>query len=220
MPQTAETFANTPRNRIKRVPKRGQYDRATVHAILDAGFVCHLGFVTDGQPFVIPTAYGRVADVIYIHGSPASRLLRTLEGGIEVCLTVTLLDGLVMARSAFHHSMNYRSVVLFGQATLVPDPAEKLAALEAFTNHVVAGRWDEVRPPSPQELAGTKVLALPITEASAKVRTGPPVDDAEDYDLPIWAGEIPLPQTPAPLRPDPKLPAGIAPSPSIQQFYG
>jgi nitroimidazol reductase NimA-like FMN-containing flavoprotein (pyridoxamine 5'-phosphate oxidase superfamily) len=159
---------------------------------LDEGLVCHLGFVVNRQPFVIPTAYGRLEDTLYIHGSPASRMLKTLDQGVEVCLTVTLLDGLVLARSAFHHSMNYRSVVLFGTATRVDDPDEKLTALKAFTEHVVPGRWAEVRPPNPQELTGTLVLALPIAEASAKVRTGPPVDAPEDYALPIWAGEIPL----------------------------
>ncbi|NER81404.1 MAG: pyridoxamine 5'-phosphate oxidase family protein [Leptolyngbya sp. SIO1D8] len=190
-----------------------------VHAILDEGLVCHVGFAKEGQPFVIPTAYGRVEDVIYIHGSPASRLLRTLQGGIDICLTVTLLDGLVMARSAFHHSMNYRSVVVFGQAKLVQDPAEKLTALEAFTNHVVPGRWVEVRQPNPQELAGTWVLALSITEASAKIRTGPPVDDAEDYALPIWAGEIPLNSIPSRPQPDPKLTDGIEISESVLTYY-
>ncbi|MBE7383270.1 MAG: pyridoxamine 5'-phosphate oxidase family protein [Leptolyngbya sp. SIO1E4] len=218
MTQSANTFPKTERNRIKRVPKRGQYDRATVHAILDTGLVCHVGFAHEGQPFVIPTAYGRLEDVMYIHGSPASRLLRTLEGGIDVCVTVTLLDGLVMARSAFHHSMNYRSVVVFGQATLVQDPVEKLAALEAFTNHVVPGRWDEVRSPNAQELAGTWVLALPITEASAKIRTGPPVDDADDYALPIWAGEIPLQPIPGTPQPDPQLANGIEISKSILTY--
>lgn len=205
MTQPTDTYPKGDRNTVKRVPKRADYDRATVHAILDEGLVCHIGFAVDGQPFVIPTAYGRIDEVIYIHGSPASRLLRTLEGGIDLCLTVTHLDGLVMARSAFHHSMNYRSVVVFGKATLVQDPAEKLTALEAFTNQVVPGRWDEVRQPNPQELAGTWVLALPIAEASAKIRTGPPIDDAEDYDLHIWAGEIPLKLTPGVPVPDTKL---------------
>jgi nitroimidazol reductase NimA-like FMN-containing flavoprotein (pyridoxamine 5'-phosphate oxidase superfamily) len=182
----------TPRTQVKRLPNRANYDRTQVHAILDEGLVCHLGFVVNGQPFVIPTAYGRIDEQIYIHGSPASRMLTSLERGIEVCLTVTLLDGLVLARSAFHHSMNYRSVVLFGTATRVDDAEEKLTALQVFTDHVVPGRWAEVRPPSPQELAGTLVLALPIAEASVKVRTGPPVDAAADYGLPVWAGEIPL----------------------------
>ncbi len=159
---------------------------------------------------MIPTAYGRLNDQLYIHGSPASRLLTSLEQGIQVCLTVTLLDGLVLARSAFHHSMNYRSVVLFGTATRVDDTDEKMAALKAFTNHVVPGRWDDVRPPNRQELAGTLVLALPIAEASAKVRSGPPNDAAEDYALPIWAGEIPLNLAAAAPLTDPKCSPDLA----------
>jgi len=218
MPQNSETFPKGDRNTVKRVPKRGQYDRATVHAILDEGLVCHIGFVANGQPFVIPTAYGRIEDTLYIHGSPASRMLRTLEGGVDVCVNVTLLDGLVMARSAFHHSMNYRSVVIFGTATLVEALEEKLAALKAFTNHVVPGRWQEVRPPTPQEAKGTWVLALPITEASAKVRSGPPIDDAEDYGLSIWAGEIPLTLTPKTPVPDPQLDPAIAISQSVSNY--
>ena len=198
------THSPTPRAQVKRLPQRASYDPQQVYDILDEGLVCHLGFVVEGQPFVIPTAYGRLADQLYIHGSPASRLLRTLDQGVEVCLTVTLLDGLVLARSAFHHSMNYRSVVLFGTATRVDDPSEKLTALKAFTDHVVRDRWAEVRPPNPQELTGTLVLALPIAEASAKVRTGPPIDAAEDYGLPIWAGEIPLQVVAAPAIPDPQ----------------
>ncbi|WP_035985932.1 pyridoxamine 5'-phosphate oxidase family protein [Leptolyngbya sp. KIOST-1] len=186
-----------PRTQVKRLPQRASYDAQQVYDILDEALICHLGFAVEGQPFVIPTAYGRLEDQLYIHGSPASRMLRTLDRGVDVCLTVTLLDGLVLARSAFHHSMNYRSVVLFGTATRVDDPTEKLMALKAFTDHVVPGRWAEVRPPNPQELAGTLVLGLPIAEASAKVRTGPPIDAPEDYALPVWAGEIPLQQTAA-----------------------
>jgi uncharacterized protein len=182
----------TPRTQVKRVPQRASYDPQQVYDILDEGLVCHLGFVVEGQPFVIPTAYGRLDDQLYIHGSPASRMLRTLDQGVEVCLTVTLLDGLVLARSAFHHSMNYRSVVLFGTATRVDDPSEKLTALKAFTDHVVPDRWAEVRPPNHQEMTGTLVLALPIAEASAKVRSGPPIDAPEDDALSVWAGEIPL----------------------------
>lgn len=203
-PSPTPPFTPTPRTQVKRLPNRSNYDRSQVHAILDEGLVCHLGFVVNGQPFVIPTAYGRLEDTIYIHGSPASRMLTSLEQGLEVCLTVTLLDGLVLARSAFHHSMNYRSVVLFGTATRVDQGDEKLTALKAFTEHVVPGRWDEVRPPNPQELAGTLVLALPITEASAKIRTGPPIDAAADYDLPVWAGEIPLALTATAAIPDPQ----------------
>ncbi|WP_193197177.1 pyridoxamine 5'-phosphate oxidase family protein [Nostoc sp. MG11] len=182
----------TQRSQIKRVSQRGNYERQVIYEILDEGLVCHLGFAVDGQPFVIPTAYGRVEDQVYIHGSPASRMLRSLQTGIEVCLTVTLLDGLVLARSAFHHSMNYRSVVIFGTATIVQDAEQKLAALQAFTDHVVPRRWAQVRQPSRQELQGTLVLSLPLAEASAKVRTGPPLDDEADYALPVWAGVVPL----------------------------
>lgn len=213
---SSDPLTITQRTQIKRLPQRGNYDRALIHQILDEALICQVGFVVDGQPFVIPTAYGRVGDYLYIHGSPASRMLRTLKAGVEVCVTVTLLDGLVLARSAFHHSMNYRSVVIFGKATLVEAASEKLEALKAFTDHVMPGRWAEVRPPNPQELAGTLVLSLPLEEASAKVRTGPPKDDDADYALPVWAGELPLHQTtlqPIPdpqLRPDIELPASVA----------
>jgi uncharacterized protein len=182
----------TPKTQVKRAPKRGRYDFETIAHILDEGLVCHVGFVVEGQPFVIPTAYGRVGDQLYIHGASASRLLKSLLTGIEVCLTVTLLDGLVLARSAYHHSMNYRSVVLFGTAQAVIDPAEKMTALKAFTEHVMQGRWEAVRSPNDVELAATSVLSLPITEASAKIRTGPPLDDAADYALPVWAGVLPF----------------------------
>ncbi|WP_017652795.1 pyridoxamine 5'-phosphate oxidase family protein [Fortiea contorta] len=184
--------APSPRTTIKRVPQRADYERDTIYQILDEGLVCQVGFVDHGQPFVIPTAYGRVDDTLYIHGSPASRMLKTLLQGIDVCVSVTLLDGLVLARSAFHHSMNYRSVVVLGTATLVQDAEQKLVALKAFTEHVIPGRWQEVRSPSRQELAGTLVLSLPLAEASAKVRTGGPLDDTADYQIPVWAGEIPL----------------------------
>ncbi|RCJ40820.1 flavin-nucleotide-binding protein [Nostoc minutum NIES-26] len=193
------------RTTVKRLPQRGNYERETIYQILDEGLVCHVGFIAQGQPFVIPTAYGRVNDTLYIHGSPASRMLRTLQQGIDVCVTVTLLDGLVLARSAFHHSMNYRSVVVFGTATIVEDPEQKLAALKAFTEHVINGRWDEVRSPNRPELAGTLVLSLPLAEASAKLRTGGPVDDETDYQLPIWAGEIPLKLTATTPIPDSRL---------------
>jgi uncharacterized protein len=182
----------TDRTRIKRLPQRGDYDRQQMYQILDEGLICHVGFAVEGQPFIIPTAYGRIGDRLYIHGSPASRMLRSLRQGIDVCLTVTLLDGLVLARSAFHHSMNYRSVVVFGTAELVESLEEKNLALEAFTNHVIPDRWAAVRPPSPQELAGTLVLALPLQEASVKLRTGAPIDDETDYTLTVWAGELPL----------------------------
>jgi len=187
-----DTLTITERTRLRRLPERGCFDRAQINAILDAGLVCHLGFAIDGQPFVMPTGYARSENQVYVHASAASRIARSLARGLDVCLTVTLVDGLVLARSAFHHSMNYRSVVVLGQARLVTDPAEKLAALRGFTNHVVRGRWNEVRPPTEQELKGTAVLALAIEEASAKVRTGPPKDDEDDYQWPVWAGVVPL----------------------------
>lgn len=185
-------FTPTPRSQVRRVRKRGTYDYETVYQILDEAKVCHIGFAVEGKPFVIPTAYGRVEDQLYIHGSPASRMFRTLQGGIEMCVTVTLLDGLVLARSAFHHSMNYRSVVIFGTASVVEDKTAQLAALEAFTEQIVPGRWSQVRPPTLKELAATLVLSIPLIEVSAKVRIGPPVDDEADYNLPVWAGVIPL----------------------------
>jgi hypothetical protein len=204
-----ETYPPTDRTQVKRLPKRGVYDQAQVHAILDEGFICHVGFVADGQPYVIPTGYARSGDQLYIHGSAASRMLRALGQGAQLCVTVTLVDGLVLARSAFHHSMNYRSVVVLGQARLVTDPAEKTAALEYFTNHVVPGRWDEVRQPTEQELKSTTVLALALDEVSAKVRTGPPIDDEEDYALPVWAGVVPLRIEAGDPAPDARLPEGV-----------
>lgn len=213
-----ERLTATQRSQIRRLPQRGQYERQVVYQILDEGLVCHLGFVVDGQPFVIPTAYGRVGDRLYIHGSPASRMLCTLQGGVEVCVTVTLLDGLVLARSAFHHSMNYRSVVVFGTAAVVENADEKLAALQAFTEHIVPGRWAEVRLPTRQEVAGTLVLSLPLTEASAKVRTGPPLDDEADYKLPVWAGEIPLRLTARTPIDDPRLIVGIEPPSYVRNY--
>jgi nitroimidazol reductase NimA-like FMN-containing flavoprotein (pyridoxamine 5'-phosphate oxidase superfamily) len=202
-------FQPTQRTQVKRLPDRGAYDSETVFKILDEGLICHVGFSVDGQPYVIPTGYARVEDTLYIHGSAASRMLRTLAEGVQVCVTVTLLDGLVLARSAFHHSMNYRSVVMLGRATLVSDPAEKIKALEAFTEHIVRGRWNDVRLPTESELKATTVLALPLAEVSAKIRTGPPKDDAEDYGLPIWAGVVPLVITQAAPIADPRLKAGL-----------
>jgi len=211
MSETIEGFAPTERTAVKRLPKRGAYDRETVYAILDEGFVCHVGFAVDGSPYVIPTGYARDGDALYIHGSAASRMLRTLEQGVQVCVTVTLIDGLVLARSAFHHSMNYRSVVVFGTASVVLEDEEKLKALSAFSEQVIPGRWNEVREPDENELKATLVLKLPLTEASAKVRTGPPLDDEPDYALEVWAGELPLHlQAEAPI-PDPRLPRGIDP---------
>ena len=186
------TFTQTERTKLKRLPKRGHFDRETVYGILDEGFICHVGFAPEGQPFVIPTGYARDGDTLYIHGSAASRMLRTLSTGLDVCVTVTIIDGLVLARSAFHHSMNYRSVVIFGRAKLVEDREEKMAALLALSEHIIRGRWAEVREPTEQEMKATTVLSLPLAEVSAKIRTGPPLDDEEDYEMNVWAGVIPL----------------------------
>jgi uncharacterized protein len=186
-------MTTTERSRVKRLPTRGAYDAETIHGILDAAFLAHVGFVVNGQPFVIPTLYGRREDKLFLHGSAASRMLRELDKGIQICVTVTLVDALVLARSAFHHSMNYRSVVAFGQARLIGDAELKNEALRVISEHVIAGRWDEVRQPTAQELKATSVLEFAIEEASAKMRTGFPVDDEEDYSLPVWAGILPLP---------------------------
>lgn len=187
-----ERFTQTERTTLKRLPKRAEYDRARVYEILDEAFICHVGFVVDGQPFVIPTGYARIGDRLYIHGSAASRMLRAIGEGIDVCVTVTLVDGLVLARSAFHHSFNYRSVVVFGRAAIVEDEEEKMEALRAFTEHVVPGRWAEVRWPNESEMKATTVLSLALTEASAKIRTGAPIDDDEDHEINVWAGVLPL----------------------------
>ena len=195
----------TPRTRVVREADRAVYDRETVYRILDEGFFCHVGFVADGQPFVIPTSYGRKGASLYIHGSAASRMLRHMRDGVPVCITVTLLDGLVLARSVFNHSMNYRSVVILGKAALVDDPEERLAALRVLSEHILPGRWDDARQPNERELKATSVLRVPIEEFSAKVRTGPPIDDAEDYSFPTWAGVIPLEmKAGAPIR-DPRV---------------
>jgi nitroimidazol reductase NimA-like FMN-containing flavoprotein (pyridoxamine 5'-phosphate oxidase superfamily) len=199
--------APTRRTRVRRLPERGVYDRAVIDAILDEGMVCHLGFVDDGQPFVIPTLYARAGDSLYVHGSAASRAMRLLGNGAPCCVTVTLVDGLVLARSAFHHSSNYRSVVVLGVAQEVAARDEKLAALRAITEHLVPGRWSEVRSPSEQELRATCVLSLPIDEASAKVRTGGPVDDEADLDRGVWAGVIPLAVVAGEPRPDQRVTA-------------
>jgi uncharacterized protein len=203
----------TPRTKLRRVPKRGFHDRDTIDAILDEALIGHLGFVHDGKPAVIPTLQARVGDEVLIHGSAASRALRALEGGLDACLTVTLVDGIVLARSAFHHSMNYRSVVLYGKARPVTGAERLEEALEAFTEKLVPGRWADVRWPTAQELKGTAVLALPIEEGSAKVRTGPPVDEDEDYELDVWAGVVPLRLAAGAPEPDPVLRDGI-PQPS------
>ncbi len=188
----SESQIPTTRTRVVREPDRGVYDREVVYRILDEGFLCHVGFAVDGQPFVIPTSYGRKDGNLYIHGSAASRMLRQMKDGVAVCVTVTLLDGLVLARSVFNHSMNYRSVVILGKATLVDDPGEKIAALRVLSEHILRGRWDDSRQPNERELKATSVLRVPIEEFSAKVRTGPPIDDEEDYSFPTWAGVVPL----------------------------
>jgi uncharacterized protein len=201
----ADNHVPSARTRVVREPHRGVYDRATAYKILDEGLVCHIGFTVDGQPFVIPTGYGRAGDDLYVHGSAASRMLRNLDQGVPVCFTVTLVDGLVLARSIFNHSMNYRSVVVLGTANAVKDPEEKLQALRAISEHIVPGRWAESRQPNEQELKATLVLRLPISEFSAKVRQGPPIDDEEDYEFPTWAGVIPFHTLAGPPVPDPKL---------------
>ncbi|HKR23527.1 MAG TPA: pyridoxamine 5'-phosphate oxidase family protein [Pyrinomonadaceae bacterium] len=205
------TFPQTNRTKLKRLPKRGHFDRETVYGILDEGFICHVGFVVEGHPVVIPTGYARVDDKLYIHGSQASRMLRTLANGVDACVTVTLIDGLVLARSAFHHSMNYRSVVVFGRAVLVDDPEEKMTALVALSEHIIRDRWNDIREPNDVEMKLTTVLELSLAEASSKIRTGPPLDDEEDYSLPMWAGVIPLKLTASEPIDDPRLTGGIEP---------
>ena len=195
----------TPRTRLVREAERGVYDRETAYRILDEGFLCHVGFVADSQPFVIPTSYGRKDDRLYIHGSAASRMLRQMKEGLPVCVTVTLLDGLVLARSIFNHSMNYRSVVILGKATPVDDPLEKVEALRLLSEHIIPGRWADARQPNERELKATLVMRVPIEEFSAKVRTGPPIDDEDDYSFPTWAGVVPLETVSRPPINDPRL---------------
>jgi nitroimidazol reductase NimA-like FMN-containing flavoprotein (pyridoxamine 5'-phosphate oxidase superfamily) len=211
-------FPQTERTALKRLPKRGVFDRELVYRILDEGFVCHVSFAVEGQPFVIPTGYARVSDQLLIHGSQVSRMLRTLSSGIDVCVAITLVDGLVLARSAFHHSVNYRSVVIFGNAVMVEEREAKLAALFAFSEHVIPGRWNDVRQPTEQELKATTVLSLPLVEASAKVRTGPPLDDEEDYALDVWAGILPLKLVAGEPVSDPRLPGNIKPPAYALQY--
>jgi uncharacterized protein len=214
----SENYQPTTRTRVVREPHRGVYDRAEAYKILDEGFICHVGFVIDGQPFVIPTGFGRDGDYLYIHGSAASRMLRNMDEGISVCVTVTVLDGLVLARSIFNHSMNYRSVVVLGIATAVKKSDEKLNALHALSEHILPGRWVESRQPNEQELKATLVLRLPITEFSAKVRQGPPLDDEEDYAFPTWAGVIPLKMVAGQPINDPRLDSRI-PIPAYARAY-
>jgi nitroimidazol reductase NimA-like FMN-containing flavoprotein (pyridoxamine 5'-phosphate oxidase superfamily) len=207
----AELLEVTERTRVRRVPQRASYDRALIHAILDAGLVCHVGLVEDGRPVVIPTAYARVGDEIVLHGSSRSRTLMAAAGGADLCVTVTLLDGLVLARSAFHHSLNYRSVVAFGRGRAIEGHDERMAALRAFTERLYPGRWDAVREPSAQEMKATLVVALPLSEAVAKMREGGPIDDEEDYALPVWAGVVPLSISKGDAEPDDRLVAGTTP---------
>jgi hypothetical protein len=201
----SEPYTPTSRTRLVREPQRAVYDRAVAYEVLDEGFVCHVGFVIDGHPFVIPTGYGRAGDNLYIHGSAASRMLRSLDQGVAVCVTVTLLDGLVLARSIFNHSMNYRSVMVLGTAVAVEDPNEKLEALRLLSEHILPGRWADSRQPNEKEIKATLVMRLPIEEFSAKVRQGAPIDDEEDYAFPIWAGVIPLRLVPGAPVNDPRL---------------
>jgi hypothetical protein len=205
----SQPYTPTPRTRLVREANRAVYDRAAAYAILDEGFLCHVGFVADGQPFVIPTSYGRTGDNLYIHGSAASRMLRQMKEGLPVCVTVTLLDGLVLARSIFNHSMNYRSVVVLGKATLVDDPAEKIQALRLLSEHIIPGRWADARQPNERELKQTSILRLPIEEFSAKVREGPVVDDEEDYSFATWSGVVPLEMVAGASVDDERLVAGV-----------
>jgi nitroimidazol reductase NimA-like FMN-containing flavoprotein (pyridoxamine 5'-phosphate oxidase superfamily) len=200
----------TDRVRLRRKRERGSHERETIDAILDEGLIAHLGIVEDGQPIVIPTLHARDGDVVYCHGSSASRTLRALARGVPACLTVSLIDGLVLARAAMHHSANYRSAMLLGTAREVQDPAERMRGFQTIVERIVPGRWPQVRPPSEKEMAATSLLALPIDEASAKLRSGPPLDDEEDYALPVWAGVIPLSLHVGEPQPDPRLSDGIA----------
>lgn len=211
-------FPITDRNRVRRVPKRAAYDRDTVYAIVDAGMICHVGLAVDGQPVVIPTIHARDGDTLLLHGASTSRLLKTAGDGVPLCVTVTHLDGLVLARSVFNHSMNYRSAVMYGQGYLIDDPDEKLRALEIFTEKLIPGRWQDARQPNATEIKATAVVAVPIESASAKVRTGPPVDDEEDYALPVWAGVLPQRTQYGPLEADPRLTADPTPPDYLQRF--
>lgn len=203
-----EVFVPTPRTRVKRLAYRARYERTTVEAILDEALLCHVGFSIEGRPVVLPTAYARIGAWLYLHGSRSNRMLRTLASGLDACVTVTLVDGLVLARSAFHHSMNYRSVVLFGRAEEVEDESERARSLEALVEHVVPGRYEHVRPPTREEYLHTLVIRFPIQEASAKVREGFPIDDEADYTLDVWAGVVPLRLEPQPYEEDPRLKLG------------
>ncbi len=212
------TFPDTERTRLRRLPERAVKDRAAADAILDEALICHVGFVDCGEPFVIPTIHARDGDTLYLHGSPASRMLRSLATGVPVCVTVTLVDGLVLARSVFHSSMNYRSVMVFGHAWVVAGRDEKLAAMRAVTEHVAPGRWADARQPTEKEFKGTLLLAVPLTEASVKVRTGPPGDDEEDYALDVWAGVVPVSTRYGAPEADPRLHPGVAIPPYLTDY--
>jgi nitroimidazol reductase NimA-like FMN-containing flavoprotein (pyridoxamine 5'-phosphate oxidase superfamily) len=212
--------APTERTRVRRIPEKAEYDRATVNEILDEALICHVGFIQDGAPYVIPTIHARVGSTLYFHGSAASRMLRLMRSGAHVTVTVTLLDGIVAARSVFHHSMHYRSAVIMGQARVVDDPAEREVAFAAITNAVLPGRWDEARHPSRNEDKGTLLVAVPIEEFSAKVSDKDVGDEPEDYALPIWAGVIPLTLTPGTPEPDDRLLDGVDVPPSVKRFVG
>jgi uncharacterized protein len=204
-----ESYTPTERTQVKRRSQRGHYDRETVNRILDEAFLCHVGFIAEGRPVVIPTAYGRDGDRIYLHGAPLNRTLRSMADGLDVCVTVTLIDGLVLARSAFHHSLNYRSVVIFGRAREVKERAAKQRALRVFTDHVIRGRWEQVREPDAQETDATMVVELPLEEVSAKIRSGPPIDDEADMSLPVWAGVLPMAVVTGTPMADPQMAEGV-----------
>ena len=211
-------FKPTARSKVKRLPKRGHYDRATIYAVLDAGFVCHVGYVIDARPYVTPTCYWREGDAIYWHGSSASRMLRHLGKGADCCLTVTHVDALVLARSGFHHSINYRAAMLFGRAHKIEDPEEKLAKMETFVERIAPGRWPTLRPVNKQELKATTLLGMEMSEASAKIRSGPPIDDEEDYALAIWAGLVPIEMVAGAAHDDDRLAASAKRPPHIEDF--
>lgn len=212
------TIPPSKRTGVRRMPARGSYDRETIYSILDEALVAHLGFAIDGQPYVIPTLHARIGDTVYFHGSAGSRTLRALGAGMPACLTVSLIDGLVLARSALHHSANYRSAVVLGQARAVQSPDERRAALRAFMERLIPGRWDEVRAPTDKDLRVTSVLCMPLAESSAKVRSGPPLDDEEDYSLDVWAGVIPLAVRASKPIPDTRLPEHIQPSANVEDW--
>lgn len=216
---TTQTFPKTPLNTVKRMPERGKYDKENIYPIIDASPICHVGFVQDGQPFVIPTIHGRIGDTLVLHGAKASRLLKHVASGEAVCLTFTLLDGIVLARSVFHHSMNYRSATVFGRGRLIEAEAEKMAALAVVSEHLLAGRWQDARPPSPLEMNATSVVEITIESASAKSRSGPPKDDDEDYALPVWAGVLAIEPKYA-LVADSKLSEGIEPAEYLRKLIG